>query len=116
MEQQRFCKQVGIITRACSHCGGDLGNRYGSQRYCNTCHAEYMRINRRKYIDLEPEAKSKATARSYANVYVKRGGLKPQTCEVCGEKAEKHHDDYSKPLEVRWLCRKHHLGLHRQSV
>jgi hypothetical protein len=38
--------------------------------------------------------------------------LVPQPCEVCGAtKVEKHHPDYSKPLEVRWLCREHHLAL-----
>lgn len=37
------------------------------------------------------------------------GELTAQPCEICGkEKAEAHHDDYSKPLEVRWLCRSHH--------
>jgi hypothetical protein len=39
---------------------------------------------------------------------VKRGEIKYQPCEVCGEKAQAHHDDYSKPLEVRFLCRTHH--------
>ncbi len=32
-------------------------------------------------------------------------------CEVCGTIAEAHHDDYSKPLEVRWLCSVHHKEL-----
>lgn len=37
-----------------------------------------------------------------------------QPCEVCGkEKSQAHHDDYSKPLEVRWLCTKHHAEHHR---
>ena len=30
-------------------------------------------------------------------------------CEVCGsEKSQAHHEDYSKPLEVVWLCKPHH--------
>jgi hypothetical protein len=36
-------------------------------------------------------------------------------CEVCGnQKAEAHHDDYSKLLEVRWLCDEHHKQHHRK--
>lgn len=39
-----------------------------------------------------------------------------QPCEVCGSEDDiaRHHDDYSKPLEVRFLCRKHHGEVHRQ--
>lgn len=44
---------------------------------------------------------------------VRRGLVTPQPCEVCGdETSEGHHDDYDKPLEVRWLCRRHHKRLH----
>jgi hypothetical protein len=57
-------------------------------------------------------------ARSYANVYQRRGVLKPQPCEVvgCRNVPQKHHDDYDRPLDVRWLCRPHHLALHRGEV
>ena len=45
---------------------------------------------------------------------LKRGILRPQPCEVCGEeKAQAHHDDYTKPLDVRWLCVRHHNEWHR---
>lgn len=38
-------------------------------------------------------------------------------CEVCGaEKVEAHHDDYSRTLDVRWLCRPHHLEHHRRAA
>jgi hypothetical protein len=57
-------------------------------------------------------ARQRANCRAYANVYQRRGKLVPLPCEVCGSPhVEKHHDDYAKPLTVRWLCRAHHLVL-----
>jgi hypothetical protein len=39
--------------------------------------------------------------------------LERQPCEVCGAaKVEAHHPDYSKPLEVQWLCKRHHAEVH----
>lgn len=39
--------------------------------------------------------------------------LKKRPCEICGDnKVQAHHEDYSKPLEVRWLCIKHHNERH----
>lgn len=33
--------------------------------------------------------------------------------QLCGEvETDAHHDDYSKPLDVRWLCRRHHRAVH----
>lgn len=44
---------------------------------------------------------------------IRDGRLIRQPCEVCRSiKVEAHHDDYTKPLDVRWLCRKHHLEHH----
>jgi hypothetical protein len=41
------------------------------------------------------------------------GELIRMPCEVCGAlESEGHHEDYSKPLEVRWLCRPHHNDVH----
>lgn len=40
-----------------------------------------------------------------------------QPCEVCGaEPADRHHDDYSRPTEVRFLCEYHHGIAHRQAA
>lgn len=36
-------------------------------------------------------------------------------CEVCGSKrSHAHHEDYSKPFDVRWLCALHHHRLHAE--
>lgn len=55
----------------------------------------------------------KDIARSYAGVYLRKGYIKKQDCEVCGSiNSQMHHDDYDKPVVVRWFCRKHHISLH----
>jgi hypothetical protein len=40
---------------------------------------------------------------------------KAEACERCGKKKKllAHHDDYSKPLEVKWLCWGCHQHCHR---
>ena len=55
--------------------------------------------------------KSRAQIRvAYA---VRKGALVRQPCQVCGStNVQAHHDDYSRPLDVRWLCVKHHNEHH----
>lgn len=37
-------------------------------------------------------------------------------CEVCGAtRVHAHHDDYAKPLDVRWLCAAHHAEWHQKN-
>jgi len=43
---------------------------------------------------------------------VRDGRLKKLPCFVCGEKAEAHHPDYDRPLDVMWLCPPHHKQAH----
>lgn len=59
----------------------------------------------------------KARTRMITRNAIRRGDLVRQPCEVCGsERVDAHHDDYSKPLEVRWLCRKHHSEHHARAT
>ena len=44
---------------------------------------------------------------------IKSGKLVAQPCWVCGElEVDAHHPDYSAPLDVVWLCKKHHQEVH----
>lgn len=94
----------------CSKCG-NLKER-SDQGYCNGCRNEWSRKNRPVNHSLSLEQQRKIKARAYLNVYISRGKIKKGVC-FCGEtKVEAHHADYDKPLEVTWLCRKHHLSTH----
>ena len=45
---------------------------------------------------------------------IRDGKLVKQPCEKCGNTiAQAHHDDYTKPLDVRWLCVFHHNEYHK---
>lgn len=43
---------------------------------------------------------------------VRAGKVAKQPCWVCGLKAVAHHPDYSRPLDVVWLCQPHHQQAH----
>lgn len=82
------------------------------QQDCWTCHAARMRKWRSTHPPTRAQ-KFRNNARRYLNVYLERGKVKRLPCRVCrNPKTEPHHTDYSKPLKVVWLCRKHHLKRH----
>lgn len=46
---------------------------------------------------------------------LKAGILIREPCEVCGsERVHAHHPDYSRPLDVAWLCARHHRARHEE--
>ena len=65
-----------------------------------------------KYRKQHPERRDASIA---INNAVAAGKIiRPGSCTVCGRKCqpEGHHPDYSKPLEVIWVCRECHLDYH----
>jgi hypothetical protein len=55
----------------------------------------------------------KRMAHILVNNAIAGGHITRQPCSICGDpKAQAHHDDYAKPLEIRWLCVKHHTQFH----
>lgn len=55
--------------------------------------------------------------KAYYTVYnaLKSGRIAKGPCKICGstEDIHAHHEDYSKPLEVEWLCRGCHMLWHQ---
>ena len=67
----------------------------------------YVKEYRNKYPN-------KYKAHTLENNNVRAGNLVPLPCEICGGGAVAHHDDYAKPLNVRWLCQSHHMQWHAE--
>ena len=84
-------------------------------RIINQAKPEVRAANNRskdRWKQKNPEANKAHWLSAHA---VKKKVLIPKPCIVCGEEpAEKHHEDYSKPLNITWLCKAHHLKRHRE--
>lgn len=65
------------------------------------------------WAEQSPERLLKLKARNKVAMAMRIKTLTRKSCEICGARnVQAHHDDYSKPLEVRWLCHKHHVEVH----
>jgi hypothetical protein len=73
----------------------------------------YKKLQKERY----PE---RVKARDTLRKAVEKGEVERKPCEfvlddgnLCGDiNSHGHHHDYSKPLDVKWLCRKHHRKVH----
>lgn len=111
----------------CIVCKGDVGLTVGRTRYrkngiktidyiCRSCNATKKRAERKR----NPAADNRATAKYRSKFKEKHNArlaarknipLKP--CQVCGStQSVRHHEDHSKPLEVKFLCHLHHKQVH----
>jgi hypothetical protein len=123
-----FCKHKsrkdGLNDR-CRKCSNEIKKHYyqaNRKKIKEYDHAIAKTERRKKFMSDKQRRMKKKYPQKYKarqSVYhaLKSGKLTRQPCEVCGNpKVEAHHDDYSKPLDVRWLCHKHHREVHGQQA
>lgn len=73
-------------------------------------HSRYQKARNEKHPD-------KYRARYAVSNAIRDGRLKKLPCRICGNlKSQAHHHDYSKPLDVDWLCFKHHREVAHSQV
>lgn len=74
----------------------------------------YHKATRSAYAK-RADVKEKQKARRKVMEAVKQKRLVRLLCEVCQiSNTQAHHDDYNKPLAVRWLCQTHHTAHHQK--
>ena len=129
----------------CAHCGRDFYKKRDESKYCSAlCQRRSAAVLARasqKGRDISgknnPNWKGGISKNHYhyKKIQVKRypekvrcrqlfmrakinGKIKvPFQCQMCNKQAKLHghHDDYSKPLDVVWLCRACHINKHQDS-
>ena len=108
------------LTASCRDCLKERdAKRYLHEREARSMrHKEYMKTDAGKashaksveaWID---QNKVRRAAHVILGNAVKYGKVQKQPCWVCGTNAEAHHPDYSRPLDVVWLCSSHHRETH----
>lgn len=133
-------EQMGLLAvgrKRCARCGEILpvtefhnkkGSLAGKSPTCRHC--KYI-VNKRYYSSKEGKiavsnqtkrkwirSKDKIKCRNAVNWAILDGKIKPCACSVCGScfLTEAHHEDYSKPFEITWLCKRHHMERHGKKL
>lgn len=86
---------------------------YSSKIVRTATRKEYDKKQSQKY---RRENIEKVRAHWRVSYEVKSGRMKRMPCSICGseQRISAHHDDYSKPLDVTWLCPDHHRKRHME--
>lgn len=109
------CRNGEKIYFRCRKCNTARMKRYASTKIGR----EHIRLNNKKSYHKNI---IKCKARGYFHLKVPRlyaeGKLTDKICSVCGSvlNVQAHHPDYSKPLEVIWLCTPCHADEHRNML
>lgn len=121
-----------MSNKLCTHCdtlksidsfNRDRSRRDGYYVFCRECANSKAREYRQKesYKIKRREAskryrlknREKELCRSATRNAIFSGKLTRMPCVVCNKKdSEAHHEDYSKPFKIKWLCKKHHTKHH----
>ncbi len=131
---------MGEQMKTCSKCRNEKAvsefyahpaARDGLQTRCKECYAAYARSvrGRQAQAAFTRSAKGRQAHRSATSQWnavhpealraqhaltnaLATGKIVRQPCKICGSaNSHGHHEDYSKPLEVRWLCSLHHAQI-----
>lgn len=95
----------------------------GRKEYLRGYRTTYSKTEQAKRLKYENTKRARlahpehAAAREAVRRAIKSGRLTKQPCHICGdEKVEAHHPDYSRPIDVVWLCRDHHEEVHQMPI
>ncbi len=108
-DRQRSSHPGRVKARA-DYAASDRG-REVHRKACRKYYREHGNPSTIVWQESHPDRRAAQNAVAYA---LRTGRLKAEPCAECGAKAHAHHPDYSRPLNVVWLCPLHHARAHKQ--
>jgi len=122
-----FEREIRPGQKRCSHCKQwlPITNFYQNKsvddglsnqcRACDDCKSRnYQTVHREKVREIAKRSYLKHKDRAAARALAHDAFPVSQPCRVCGKPGERHHEDYATPLDITWLCRKHHAARERE--
>jgi hypothetical protein len=105
------CRKCGAPRVAYNDAGKPGAFRYA----CRPCERARVQAHRVKNPDRGVSSLQRRAHKAVENALI-RGTLHRNPCMVCGtqDRVQAHHEDYSRPLDVVWLCPTHHKARHRE--
>lgn len=125
-EEEDFCKRAASkdgLTPKCKACQKAYDKARSKDPHRAEARAIYaqtpegkLKTNKAK-VAYRSRNPIKASAHAVVNRAMRAGNLFKEPCEICGadENIHAHHDDYLKPLNVRWFCGMHHKFWHENN-
>lgn len=105
-------KNIEALRRYDRARGDDPKRKAARRRYRQTISAERMKAYKERW---QAQNKEKRAAHIAVGNAFRDGKLEKQPCERCGERlVQAHHEDYSRPFDITWLCRACHGQRHRE--
>lgn len=110
-----------VELRPCRACGKTFAQPAGTHHPVYTCSRKCANASRSQnakngmFRRAESTKQDRVRANGLVNMRIRRGrAQRPSTCEQCGKtcRPDAHHDDYSQPDQVRYLCRSCHMRHH----
>lgn len=105
-----YCRHGERTYYHCRECNNNRIKKYYSENK-----ESFRRTNYRSMA----KHKEKQAARALLNYAIRKGLMtKPKICSHCFNKVERiqgHHTDYTKPLEVVWLCKDCHADADKKN-
>lgn len=110
----RNCKKCNI-ERGKAYYARNIDLRRKQSRIFWKKHTKNPEIARKAVEKWDKANPEKKKAHELVRLAIKAKKLIRKPCEVCGKrKTHGHHQDYTKPLQVLWLCPIHHKEQHRK--